>query len=121
MNKPSGIALLFLLLTVTPLPAQDSLARQYDLFEIVGLALGRSPAALQAQTRRENRYWQWRAFRSDYMPRVYLSGTLPNFTRANEAVTQEDGTVEFRPVSQNLSELNLFVTQSIGSLGTQVF
>ena len=115
------MALFFLLLTVKPSVAQDSLARQYDLFEIVGLALGRSPAALQAQTRRENRYWQWRAFRSDYMPRVYLSGTLPNFTRANEAVTQDDGTVEFRPVSQNFSELNLFVTQAIGSMGTQVF
>ena len=113
--------LCFLLLTIGPLSAQDSSVREYDLFEIVDLALGRSPAALQAQTRRENRYWQWRAFRSDYMPRVYLSGELPNFTRANQAVTQEDGTIEFRPVSQNLSNVNLFATQAIGSLGTQVF
>ena len=115
------MALSVLLLSVGPVTAQDLPARQYSLFEIVELALGRSPAALQAQTRRENRYWQWRAFRSDYRPIVSLSGRLPDFARANQAVTQEDGTIEFRPVSQSFSELNLSVAQSIGKIGTQIF
>jgi len=121
MNKTFWIAFFLLLPAIKPAVAQDSLAQQYNLFEIVDLALGRSPAALQAETRRENRYWQWRSFRSNYMPRVYLSGELPNFTRANEPITQEDGTVEFRPVSQNFSNLSLFATQSIGYSGTQIF
>ena len=121
MSKAFWTTLLSLLLLIEPLLAQDLPARQYSLFEIVGLALGRSPAALQAETRRENRYWQWRAFRSDYRPIVSLNGQLPNFTRANASVVQEDGTIEFRPVSQSLSNLNLSVTQSIGQLGTQFF
>ncbi|MEQ9440783.1 MAG: TolC family protein [Cyclobacteriaceae bacterium] len=122
MNK--AFLLIFIpafLIIEFPAFSQDALSQGYSLFEIVDLALGRSPAALQAETRRENRYWQWRAFRSNYMPRVNLSGELPNFTRANEPITQEDGTVEFRPVSQNFSELNLFATQAIGYSGTEIF
>lgn len=120
MNKALLLALIFFVAEFHVF-AQDTPVQEYSLFEIVDLALGRSPAALQAETRRENRYWQWRAFQSNYMPRIYLSGELPNFTRANEPITQEDGTVEFRPVSQNFSELNLFATQSIGYLGTEIF
>ncbi|MEM6841743.1 MAG: TolC family protein, partial [Bacteroidota bacterium] len=120
MNKTYWIAFL-LLLTLKPAVAQDSLARQYDLFEIVDLALGQSPAALQAETRRENRYWRWRAFRADYMPQLRLEGTLPDFTRANQAVQQDDGTFEFRPVTQSLSEIELNASQRIGYSGTSVF
>ena len=121
MNKTCWIALLLLLPSIKPAVAQDSLAQQYNLFEIVDLALSKSPAALQAETRRENRYWQWRAFRADYMPNVSLSGTLPNFSRANQAITQEDGTVEFRPVSQSLSQVTLSAEQSIGVTNTTFF
>ncbi|MEO0333176.1 MAG: TolC family protein, partial [Bacteroidota bacterium] len=121
MNKMYWLSFFLLLLTIKSAVAQDSLARQYDLFEIVDIALGRSPDALLAETRRENRYWGWRDFRADYMPNVFLSGTLPNFSRANDAVQQDDGTIEFRPVRQNLAEVNLFARQVIGYSGTVIF
>ena len=121
MNKTYWLSFFLLLLTLKPAVAQDSLARQYDLFEIVDIALGRSPDALLAETRRENRYWQWRAFRSNYMPRVVLRGTLPDFNRENDAVQQEDGTIEFRPVSQSFSEIELNASQRIGYTGTLLF
>ncbi|WKN46015.1 TolC family protein [Tunicatimonas pelagia] len=121
MNKSYWFSLFLLLLTLKPAVAQDSLARQYNLPEIVDIALGRSPDALLAETRKENRYWEWRDFRADYMPNVFLSGTLPDFNRANEPITQEDGTIEFRPVRQNLARVNLFARQVIGYTGTEIF
>lgn len=96
-------------------------ARTFTLHDIVQLALDRSPFALQAQTRRENRYWYWRSYKSQYMPRLYLNGTLPDFTRSNTPVQQPDGSYEFRPVSQNLSRLNMGIQQSIGFTNTTIF
>ncbi len=95
--------------------------RTFSLQDIVQLALERSPNALQAQTRRENRYWFWRSYRSQYMPQLYLRGNLPDFTRSNIPVQQPDGTYEFRPVSQNISTLNLGISQAIGFLNTEIF
>lgn len=102
-------------------PQDPQVPQTFTLDDIVQLALQRSPFALQAQTRKENRYWSWRSYRSQYMPRLYLSGRLPDFTRSNTPVQQPDGSYEFRPVSQNLSQLNLGIQQSIGFTNTRIF
>lgn len=95
--------------------------RSFTLSEIVQLALQQSPFALQAETRLERSYWQWRTYRSNYMPRLYLNGELPDFTRSNTPVVQPDGTIEYRPVNQNTSRLSLYAEQAIGFTNTTVF
>ena len=101
----------------------DSLtnAQQFTLEEIVQLALDRSPRALQAETRKEVAYWRWRSFRANYRPQLALEGTLPGFNRTNEAIRQDDGSFAFRRVSNNLSDLYLTASQSIGLTGTRFF
>ncbi len=119
------IAFFILLTACSPGRAQGidttEAAVTFTLYEVIDLALNRSPAALFADTRRENRYWQWRTYKSTYMPQLSLQGSLPDFTRSNQAITQPDGTIEFRPVSQNFSTLNLNLSQAIGWSGTQLF
>ncbi len=101
----------------------DSLTnvRQFTLEEIVQLALDRSPRSLQAETRKEVAYWRWRSFRSNYRPQLALEGTLPDFNRTNQAIRQDDGSFAFRRVSNNLSDLYLTASQSIGLTGTRFF
>ncbi|TCD03977.1 TolC family protein [Pedobacter psychroterrae] len=91
------------------------------LTEVIKIARARSTASVQAATIRENQYWQYKTFKSNYSPQLSLDGTLPQFSKTNIPVIQPDGTVEFRPVTNDNSQLNLGLTQNIGLTGGQVF
>ncbi|MEX0882365.1 MAG: TolC family protein, partial [Cyclobacteriaceae bacterium] len=89
----------------------------YSLVDIVVRAKAQSPAALRADTRRENRYWGYQLYRSNFNPQLRLEGTLPQYSQAFNNVTQPDGTIEFREVRQNLVDLELGLRQVIGATG----
>lgn len=93
---------------------------KFKLEEVVEMAKKNSIESLQAATLKENKYWQWRTFRSNYMPQLTLEGWLPDFNRNNIAVTQPDGTIQFRPIANDNSRLNLGIVQNIGLTGAQV-
>lgn len=95
--------------------------RKLRLQEVIALAQEQSAVAKQAKTSRETSYWQWRSFKSDYKPQLRLEGVLPDFSRSITPVTQPDGTLEFRPVSNNNSELGLTLSQAIGPTGGTIF
>jgi len=116
-----------LLLVMLPLFCVQSIsiaqptARKLRLQELIALAQEQSTVAKQAQTSRETSYWEWRSFKSDYKPQLSLEGVLPDFSRSIMPVTQPDGTLEFRPVSNNNSELGLTLSQALGPTGGTVF
>ena len=115
-----------LLLIITIIIACKSLnaqkeAKHYSLQEIVNLARRQSPFALQAETSRENKYWQYRSFRSNYNPQLSLGGTLPDFRRQVRPITQPDGTIIFIPVLNNLSGIELRLSQVIAPTGGTVY
>ncbi|PKV76142.1 TolC family protein [Pontibacter ramchanderi] len=116
---------LILLLFVTLLPCLPGIAqpatRTLLLQEVIALAQEQSATARQAETSRENSYWQWRSFKSDYKPQLSLTGTLPDFSRTIMPVTQPDGTTDFKPVSINNSELGLSLSQVVSPTGGRVF
>jgi outer membrane protein TolC len=122
MNKLIFLSLGLLLCTL-PLFAQEEplISRQLSLKEIIRLAREQSPAALQAETRKQNRYWAYRSFQADFRPQLYLSGNLPSFSRTVRPITQPDGSIEFRRLNQNQTQLNLGVSQIIGRTGGRVF
>ncbi len=95
--------------------------RQLHLQEVIRLAQEQSAVAKQVQTSRETSYWQWRSYKSDYKPQLSLEGVLPDFSRSILPVTQPDGTLEFRPVSNNNAELGLTLSQAIGPTGGSIF
>jgi outer membrane protein len=97
----------------------DSL--KLTLEQVVEMAKGKSIAAKQATTLKENRYWQWRTFKSNYQPQLSLSGVLPAYTNSFQEVVQPDGTIVFQPVKYNNSSLNLALSQSIAATGGTIF
>ncbi|MFT4857983.1 MAG: hypothetical protein ACI942_003377, partial [Planctomycetota bacterium] len=69
--RPSILHILFSLLFVTfasSVQSQD--AERFTLEEMVKRAKDRSPSALRALTRKENSYWQYRLFKSNYNPQL---------------------------------------------------
>lgn len=92
-----------------------------NLQDVIEIAKTHSTAAVQAATIRENQYWQYKTFKSNYSPQLSLDGTLPQFSKTNIPVIQPDGTVEFKPVTNDNSQVNLGLTQNIGLTGGQLF
>ena len=95
--------------------------RVITLEQTVQLAREQSQSSLLAETIKENRYWEYRTFRSNYLPSLAISGTLPNFNRSFTPVTQPDGTTEFQPVAVNNSDVELALIQNVGLTGGRVF
>jgi len=95
--------------------------RQLSLESVVDLAIQQSTAAKEADTRKENRYWQYRTFKADFYPTLQLEGTLPNFNRAVRRILQDDGSYNYRFQNQNLFETELFLNQTIPFTGGRVF
>lgn len=94
---------------------------ELKLQDVIEIAKTHSTAAVQAATIRENQYWQYKTFKSNYSPQLSLDGTLPQFSKTNIPVIQPDGTVEFKPVVNDNSQVNLGLTQNIGLTGGQLF
>ncbi|KPQ06349.1 MAG: Outer membrane protein, partial [Algoriphagus marincola HL-49] len=59
----------------------------YTLQDMVQRAKELSPASLRAKTQKENRYWQYRLFRSNYNPQLRLNGTIPSYSQAFNSIT----------------------------------
>ena len=99
----------------------EPVLREYSLDQIIDMVQSQSPFALRAETRKENRYWNYRTYIAQYRPEIFLTGELPNFSRVNQAVQQPDGSFEFRRLNQNLTTLGLGISQPIGLTGGEVF
>lgn len=116
MNKSILITGLLVLLATGAFAQNVELSLQ----EIINRAVEQSPAAKQAETRKENRYWQYRFYKSNYNPQLRLSGSAPGYAKAFDRVQQPDGTFGFVPVNQINSQLNLGLEQPIPWTGGNV-
>jgi len=113
------ISILFCLVFIS-FTAHSQNSITYSLDQMVQQAKDRSPAALRASTRRENSYWQYRLFKSDYNPQLRLNGTIPGYTRSITGVLQPDGSIDYRGVQQNNVNLGLGLEQVISGTGGTV-
>jgi outer membrane protein len=112
---------ILLLITIFSIELGAQGPRRLTLAEVVELAKKQSIAARQAETTRETRYWQYKAFQSDFRPQLVLNGSLPSFNRAFREVWQPNGTVLFQPVRNNNSSLSLALQQNIARTGGTIF
>ena len=87
--------------------------RRLTLDDVVTLARAQSPRSKQAETRKENLYWTYRYYKSNYNPQLRLSGNFPNYSQDFTPVTQPDGSIEFRSRRQTNSALTLGLQQPI--------
>ncbi|SEN91175.1 Outer membrane efflux protein [Chitinophaga rupis] len=96
-------------------------AGSYTLYDIVDMAKRTSISALKAATLKENNYWQWRVFKSNYKPQLILTATIPDYSKTNNPVTQPDGTTQYQPVSISNSNATLSLSQSVAPTGGSIF
>src|SRR3954465_14521513 len=99
---------------------------QYDtvrltLQHIVQMAKDKSIASQQAITSRETHFWEYRTYQSNYKPQLSLNGILPGYNKTYLQVVQPNGTIEFQPVHNNNSSLNLSFSQSIAKTGGTIY
>jgi outer membrane protein TolC len=118
MNKASRlfIAAWISLTVCVPSFAQ----RKYSMEDVINLAKAQSPFSRQAETRKENRYWQYRFFRSNYNPQLRLSGTLPAYTKSVSQAPLADGSFRYTQVEQSNNNLNLGLVQPLFFTGGSV-
>lgn len=123
MNKIKFIVVTASLFFAVGASAQNSqnLGKVYTLKEIINIARQQSIASKQAETTRENRFWQFQSYKSNYKPQLGIDGTLPGFNRSFTGVPQQDGTSKYLPVSRNTSDINLRIRQDIAATGTRLF
>lgn len=93
---------------------------QYSLSNIIELAKSQSPVAKQAETRKENRFWQYRLFKANYNPQLALNGNIPGYNRDFLQNRLDDGSISFISREQTSSSLNLGLLQPIALTGGNV-
>ncbi len=87
----------------------------FSLEDVIHRAQSESPAFKQSETRRENRYWQYRYYRTNYIPQIRMNsnnaGSLYNnsFSRT----PQSDGTYTYVPVNWLNPGVNVSLQQPI--------
>jgi len=99
----------------------DTINHKLALDEVIDMALMHSPSAKYIQNQNVNYFWRYRNFKTRFRPQLTLAGDVPNYTHTTQAVTQPDGSIEFRQVSNLAASANLSLSQSIPQLGTSIY
>lgn len=92
-----------------------------NLQQVVRMAKAQSIAAKQAATLKENKYWLYKTYQSNYKPQLSLNGALPAYTKSYTQVVQPNGSINFQSVHYNNSSLDLSLSQAIASTGGTIF
>ncbi|MDN3203138.1 TolC family protein [Algoriphagus sediminis] len=117
LTTPLRVVVFFFVLGLSSIQVFSQGVSTYTLEEMVARAKEISPASLRNKTQRENNYWRYRLFRSNYNPQLQLRGTLPSYSQSFSSITQPDGSIEFLEVQQNLMNLELGLQQVIAPTG----
>ena len=117
------IFLLFLTSRITSLPgfSNDSIVVSLSLRNVVDLAIRQSATGKYVQNTNVNYYWRWKNFRTSFRPQLTLKGDVPNYIHTTTPVTQPDGSIEFKKVSQIKASSQLALSQSIPNTGTYIY
>ena len=116
----SGIIVCLLMIPSMSVHAQDTIRYSLSLEDIVSLAIEQSSSVKYAQNQNVNYYWRWKNFKTRNRPQLVLSGNLPNYTQSNVGVTQPDGSLAFKQVTNLSTSAGLSLNQSIALTGTYI-
>lgn len=115
-------SIIFLWLGISQLFAQnDTAIYRLTLDEVIDLAITQSAAVKYAQNSNVNYYWRYKNFKSRFRPQLVLNGRLPDYRHTTQAITQPDGSVQFRQVSRIAASSTLSLNQSIPQFGTSIW
>ena len=99
----------------------DTVRLNLSLKNIVDLAIHQSASVKYVQNTNVNYYWRWKNFKTSFRPQLVLSGNLPEYFHRPEAVTLEDGSIDFVFKSQMNANAQISLNQSIPQTGTYIW
>ena len=87
----------------------------FSISDIIERSQSQSPDFKIAETRRENRYWQYRMFKSRYNPQVALLSNNQGYLYNNSfsPILQPDGSIKYLQVNQFNPGINFALQQPI--------
>jgi outer membrane protein TolC len=87
----------------------------FSISDIIQRSQSQSPDFRVAETRLENRYWQYRNFRSNYNPQVRLisNNAGPLYNNSYSPVLQPDGSILYLQINQLNPGVNFALEQPI--------
>lgn len=92
----------------------------FTLDDIIQRARNQSPSSKWAETRKENRFWAYRSFKTNYNPQLRLVGQLPVYYKSVNQVIQQDGTYRYIPVQQTNNQVTLGLRQPLWFTGGEI-
>ena len=90
------------------------------LEEALLLAQTNSHEARIARATYESSKWNFKAFKSSYLPALSLSGSAPGFLRSFDNIVQDNGTLSFIEQRRTFSQMNLALSQQVPLTGGTV-
>ena len=87
----------------------------FSLDDVIQRAQSQSPAFKQTETRRENRYWQYQYYRTNYIPQIRMNSNNAGalYNNSFSRTPQEDGTFEYKLVNWLNPGVNFSLQQPI--------
>ena len=99
----------------------DTIKYVLTLEDVIDMAITQSSAVKYVQNTNVNYYWRYRNYKTQFRPQLVLNSDLPNYNHSTQPITQPDGSIEFKQVSNLAASANLSLNQSIPILGTYVY
>src|SRR5690349_583306 len=95
---------------------------KFTIDDIIQRAQSQSPAFKQAETRRENRYWAYQYYRTNYNPQIRANSNNAGalYNNSYTPVRQPDGSIQYLPLNQLNPGLNVSLQQPIYWTGGMV-
>jgi outer membrane protein len=91
------------------------------LEDVIDMAITYSSSARYTQNQNVNFYWRYRNYKTRFRPQLTLNGDAPNYSHTTQPITQPDGSIQFRQVSNLAASAVLALNQSIPQLGTNIW
>jgi outer membrane protein TolC len=111
-----------LIFGVNALSAQtDTVQFVLSLEDVIDMAINQSSAVKYAQNTNVNYYWRYRNYKTQFRPQLVFNSDLPNYRHTTQPITQPDGSIQFKQVSNLSASANLSLNQSIPALGTYIY
>jgi len=111
-----------LIFGVYTLSAQtDTIKYVLSLEDVIDMAVTQSSAIKYVQNTNVNYYWRYRNYKTQFRPQLVFNSDLPNYRHTTQPITQPDGSIEFKQVSNLSASANLSLNQAIPLLGTYIW
>lgn len=96
----------------------DSIKFVLNLGDVIDMAVMKSASIRYVQNQNVNYYWRYRNFKTRFRPQLVLNSDIPNYSQTTSPITQPDGSIEFKQVSNLALSSSLSVNQYVPQLGT---